>query len=199
MIEPRVLFVGDSFVAGAGDPQGRGWVGRVVEAAFAAGMRARAYNLGVGGDTSALAAARWPAESAARVAAEADMRAVLSFGANDTTIEDGAPRVSPGASIANLERVLDDAAARGIGCFVVGPGPVGDETQDARSAALEAAFAMACRMRRVPFVAILEPLRADATWTAEAASGDGAHPGAGGYDRLAALVLAGGFVEWLSA
>lgn len=37
-----VCFVGDSFVAGFGDPEHRGWVGRV-----AAGSAATVYNLGI--------------------------------------------------------------------------------------------------------------------------------------------------------
>lgn len=41
----RVLFVGDSIVAGVGDPQGRGWVGRIGEAAWASGLPPTAYAL----------------------------------------------------------------------------------------------------------------------------------------------------------
>ena len=48
MTEPdrRVLFFGDSIVAGVGDPEGRGWVGRVVAASFASGLPLTAYPLG---------------------------------------------------------------------------------------------------------------------------------------------------------
>jgi acyl-CoA thioesterase I len=51
----------------------------------------------------------------------------------------------------------------------------------------------------VPFVDVFGALCANAAWTAEAAAGDGAHPGAGGYAALAQLVLAGGWLEWLAA
>lgn len=49
----RVLFFGDSLVAGVRDPAGKGWVGRVVAASFAEGLALTAYNLGVRGETSA--------------------------------------------------------------------------------------------------------------------------------------------------
>jgi lysophospholipase L1-like esterase len=51
----------------------------------------------------------------------------------------------------------------------------------------------------VPFVDVFGSLCSNAPWTAEAAAGDGAHPGAGGYAALARLVLAGGWLEWLGA
>ena len=34
-------------------------------------------------------------------------------------------------------------------------------------------------------------------WTTEAAANDGSHPGAGGYQALAQLVLGGGWPVWL--
>jgi acyl-CoA thioesterase I len=40
----------------------------------------------------------------------------------------------------------------------------------------------------VPYLEVYAALRASRTWTAEAAAGDGAHPGAGGYAALARLV-----------
>jgi hypothetical protein len=48
MADRRILFFGDSLVAGVGDPSGDGWVGRVVAASCAAGLPVTAYNLGVG-------------------------------------------------------------------------------------------------------------------------------------------------------
>ena len=48
----RVFFIGDSFVAGVGDPEHRGWVGRLADRAHRAGAPITAYNLGVRRDTS---------------------------------------------------------------------------------------------------------------------------------------------------
>ena len=63
----RVFFVGDSYVAGVGDPERRGWVGRAGGAdATATACPITAYNLGVRRDTSDDIARRWAAEVAAR-------------------------------------------------------------------------------------------------------------------------------------
>jgi acyl-CoA thioesterase-1 len=48
----------------------------------------------------------------------------------------------------------------------------------------------------VPFVEVVHDLRASGPWLAEARAGDGAHPGAGGYTQLAAVVRAP-FLAWL--
>ncbi|MFJ8476707.1 hypothetical protein [Kitasatospora sp. NPDC094011] len=45
---PRILFLGDSFVQGLGDPEFRGWVGRVLQAAA---PDATAFNRGARGLT----------------------------------------------------------------------------------------------------------------------------------------------------
>src|ERR1700734_2624968 len=89
----RVLFFGDSLVAGVGDPSGGGWVARVISACFHGGTPITAYNLGVRRETSAQVLARWRAEAEPRVPSGVHARVVVSFGANDTTIEAGKLRV----------------------------------------------------------------------------------------------------------
>ncbi|MDX6688659.1 MAG: acyl-CoA thioesterase [Solirubrobacteraceae bacterium] len=189
----RVLFFGDSMVAGTGDPTGLGWVGRVVAAAFAAGVPLTAHPLGVRGQSSVQIAARWRSEAAPRLDPECDCRVVFAFGTNDS----GAAQVAPEQSVQALERVLDEAAQLGLAAFVVGPAPVGERARDDTIGALSAAFAAAAVGRGLPFVSVIEELRASPVWTGEAAAGDGAHPAAGGYALFAQLVLAGGFVDWL--
>lgn len=103
------------------------------------------------------------------------------------------------APVQLLDELLADAAARGLPAFVVGIGAVDDEAQNARSRALEAAFAERCAANGVPFAPILDALIADGTWIREAATGDGAHPGAAGYDVLCDLVARAGFLDWLGA
>jgi lysophospholipase L1-like esterase len=193
----RVLFFGDSIVAGAGDPQGRGWVGRVVEASWAAGLPLTSYGLGVRRQTSVEVAARWLAEARPRLHPGADNRVVFAFGVNDATHEEGAPRVEADVSVATLERVLGEADQLGLPAFVVGPGPVCDPEHRARIRALSERFEVVCRRRGVPYVAVVEALRASSTWLNEAARGDGAHPSAGGYDALSSLVVDGGWPGWL--
>jgi len=198
MSDRRVLFFGDSFVAGLGDPTGLGWVGRVAAAAHDDGLPLTAYNLGVRRETSCDVAARWRAEARPRMTvAAASNGVVFSFGTNDTTEEDGRLRVEPGLAVDNLGRVLDEVAAMGCRAFVVGPPPAGDPAQDDRIAELSEQFARIAAGRGIPYVPVVEALRADDHWTAEAASGDGSHPGAQGYAVLAGLVLGGGWLDWL--
>src|SRR3954466_1409329 len=79
----RLIFIGDSIVAGTGDPECRGWAGRVAAASVRAGVDLTAYNLGIGGDTSGAILARWRDEVDRRVNPEIDNALVAQFGVND--------------------------------------------------------------------------------------------------------------------
>jgi len=114
---------------------------------------------------------------------------VVSFGVNDTTVEGGVPRIDPGESAANLQSVVDGVRAAGHRVLVVGPPPVADDRQNARIGALSRRFGEVCSRTGTVYVPVFDALVADAVWRAEAAAIDGAHPGAAGYARLAALVL----------
>jgi lysophospholipase L1-like esterase len=195
----RVLFFGDSFVAGYGDPAGLGWVGRVVAASHGAGQTLTAYNLGVRRDTSADVAARWRAEASARMRdAQASYGVVFAVGVNDTTEEHGRVRVAPGPAVDPLGRMIDGARAIGLDVFVVGPPPACEPAQDARVRELSARFARLAAGRGVPFVETVTALGGATTWTREAAENDGTHPAAGGYAALAELVLGAGWLTWLN-
>ncbi len=63
----RACAVGDSFVAGAGDPECLGWIGRLMAEARAEGRDITLYNLGIRRDTSADVAVRWQTETARRL------------------------------------------------------------------------------------------------------------------------------------
>ncbi|MFC5911183.1 GDSL-type esterase/lipase family protein [Streptacidiphilus monticola] len=194
----RLCFVGDSFVQGVGDPGYRGWVGRVLEAS---GPDLTAFNLGIRRDTSDDVLSRWRQETAARFLPGADNRLVVSFGSNDMVEQgDGTLRVEPARSLANLAALLDSCGSRGICVLVVGPPPVADagESHLLRTAELSDRMAALCDDRSVAFVPTTRALAADPVWTSEALSGDGAHPAAGGYRRLAELVLSGGWAAWLA-
>jgi acyl-CoA thioesterase I len=193
-----VFFVGDSFVAGVGDPQHRGWVGRLAERAHRVGAPITAYNLGVRRDTSDDILRRWADEVAVRRAAGAQERLVVSFGVNDTTDDGRATRVVPEYSVANLHTLLADAAATGLPALMVGPPPVADRVQNRRIAALDEQFAAVCAETGAPYVTVFAPLRDAPVWMDEVAAGDGAHPGAAGYDLLTDLVEPV-WQEWLLA
>jgi acyl-CoA thioesterase I len=197
MVDRRVLFFGDSHVAGVGDPEGKGWVGRVVAESFRLGHPLTAYNLGVRGETSQHVAARWHAEALPRLAPAVEGRVVLSFGANDTNVEDGTLRVSRERSCAALTAILTGAADVGLSVLMVGPAPVDDPTQNERIRSLSAAFEEVCGLSGAMFVSVVDPLLASQAWMREVAADDGAHPAADGYEVLSKLVIAGGWADWL--
>ncbi|WP_330233673.1 GDSL-type esterase/lipase family protein [Nocardia sp. NBC_00508] len=193
----RVCFVGDSYVAGVGDPRCLGWAGRLAAAAHAEGVPLTAYNLGVRRQTSADIMDRWLIECSPRLPEGVDARVVLSFGVNDAMYENGGQRVAPADSVANLGNLLARAAERGWRVLVVAPPPVADAEHNARTAALDERFAQTCAASDVPYVRVHQPLYDNAVWAAEVRAGDGAHPGAAGYDEITALI-APRWREWLS-
>ncbi|MDF3050585.1 MAG: lipolytic protein family [Pseudonocardia sp.] len=194
----HVFFLGDSFVVGVGDPEHRGWVGRLAELSREDGALITAYNLGVRRDTSEDVRRRWFDEVGARRAASAEERMVVAFGVNDTALERGRPRVEPGRSEANLHSLIDGARTVDLPLLVVGPAPVEDPRQNERIAVLDDRFRAACTVAEVPYVAVHAALAAEPLWTLEVERGDGSHPGAGGYALLAGLVLPA-WRRWLSA
>ncbi len=185
----RICFVGDSFVAGVGDPTALGWTGRLAAHAAAAGQEPTVYNLGVRHQTSTDIADRWRAECEPRLPAGTDARVVFSFGVNDTMAEHGRPRVDSDTSVAHLIDFLDTARGRGWPALVVAPPPIDDPAHNLRTAELDERFARVCAAARVPYAATHRTLAGDETWCAEVRAGDGAHPAARGYAVFADSVL----------
>lgn len=183
----RICFLGDSFVNGTGDVEGLGWAGRVCAQARRRGHDVTRYDLGIRGDTSADIAARWREETARRLPAEHDPRLVFSFGANDVMPDGEATRVAQAQTRANAQAILS-AAARVGPVLMVGPPPVADDDANARIAGIDALLGDVCDRLSIPFLSVYPALEHDSVWRREAASGDGAHPGAAGYEKLAALV-----------
>ena len=184
----RVCCAGDSFVAGVGDPAASGWVGRLAVRSLRAGLALTVSNLGVRRDTSSDVRGRWLPECIARFPAGCVPGVVLAFGVNDTTIEAGRPRTAPDDSVANLRHLLGEARSRGWRMLVAGPPPIADEDQNARIAVLDHRFAAVCAEASVGYVPVFAALLGDPVWLPEVRAGDGAHPAAAGYDRLAALI-----------
>jgi acyl-CoA thioesterase I len=113
----RLLFFGDSLIAGVGDPTGRGWVGRVVAASFENGLPLTGYNLGVRRETSEQVAGRWHDEALPRMLPEADASMRLrrvrdrGRGAGDRTV----PRASNVATLAHTWRTSRRETAGKLG------------------------------------------------------------------------------------
>jgi len=195
----RVCFVGDSFVAGVGDPEHLGWTGRLCAASERSGLPVTRYVLGVRRQTTAEVAERCAAECRPRLSGGGwEPRLVLSTGVDDTTEEAGARRLAPEESVAALASMLTGAADAGWPVLVVGPPAVADDAQNQRIADLDARFARTCADHGVPHVPLVAALAADPTWRAEVAAGDGAHPGAAGYALLAGLVQPA-WERWVAA
>jgi acyl-CoA thioesterase-1 len=184
----RLIAIGDSIVAGAGDPDHQGWVGRAI-----AGRRGiTLYNLGVRRETSADIAARWEAEVRPRMVADEAMRLVFSFGLNDCNpADDGSPgiRVPAVETLKNAQAMLS-AAQKLAPSLLVGPPPTAEPGVNARAEALNDLLQALAGRLRVPFIDVFRPLAAGGLWQAEASRWDGAHPGAAGYQQMADLVAA---------
>lgn len=183
------MVIGDSFVAGLGDSQRRGWIGRAV-GVFA--VPPVVHNLGMPGHTSADIARRWRAQvMACRPADGAAMTLVFAFGANDcATAIDQRPRLEPGASFAHAETILTEAVSVAPN-LMIGPAPIADDpAANARARDLCGALSALCLRLAIPYLPVLDALLADRRWMTEALAGDGAHPDHGGYQALAELVVA---------
>lgn len=188
----RICFVGDSMVNGTGDPEHLGWVGRVLQAERKRRPELTGYNLGIRRDTSAQVRARWRDEVGRRLPGDFEGRVVFSFGVNDCVQE-----VPAAMTLANAAAILGEAKARWP-VFMMGPVPIVPEAPRALSRALDPKLAEVAAGLGVPYLSVFEQLMAAPVWLAEAAAGDGAHPGAGGYSGLADLVLASGvWQNWM--
>lgn len=188
-----IVFIGDSIVAGVGDPKGQGWVTRVIGRTRHRELELTAYNLGVRGDSTADVGRRWAVECPPRWTGRGERRLVVSVGT-----EDAREGVSLARHRLALANILDDAASRGISCFVVSPPPPQDrEIADALDA-LVTAQADVCGRRSVPFVDTFHPLLGHEQWHADLDTSPVAqHPGQAGYGLMAWLVLHHGWYEWL--
>ncbi len=189
-----MCFVGDSFVAGVGDPAHLGWVGRLAARAETRGVTLTGYNLGVRLDTSGDVRARWAQEVRRRFVDGVDNRLVLSFGVNDTTARPGGTRTEPEMSCANLDVILSGAERAGWPALFVGPAPIADQDQNERIRRLNDRFAAVSTDHAVVYVDTFTELIAEPVWAAEVNAGDGSHPSAAGYERLAEII----FTPWWS-
>ena len=193
-MDMRLIFIGDSIVAGSGDDECRGWVGRVGSASRRAGVDHTPYNLGIGGDTTADVLARWEQEVTRRLNPDIDNRLVIQVGVNDA--RDGVERPA-GDSARDLAALVDGARGIGLEPLVVGPIPTVQAEESERIAALSRRFADVCAEARAAFIEAHAALRANATFLSGLAT-DGYHPDADGYTEIAQVVLHNGWWEWLA-
>lgn len=183
----RVCFVGDSITLGWGDPECRGWVGRVSAAASSRGFPVTAYNLGVRRHTSGDIRARWEEECGRRFTRDGDRVLVFSFGVNDAVFVAGAPRVTEAETLANAAAMFAHSYHYHR-VLMVGPTPVRDPAHSERIGRLSQLIGPVAAQHGVDYLDVFGALCGNPTWQEELASGDGAHPGARGYEALAGVV-----------
>lgn len=183
----RICFVGDSYVNGTSDPEYLGWTGRLAVAARCKGYFLTYYNLGVRRETSTDIAKRWRQEVQPRFPNTCTPFVVFALGANDTTVEDGQLRVNEDRSVGNVRKMLSVAKSH-YSVLMIGPPPNADTEHNERTRRLSSLLAEVAQSEGVPFLSVFDELAAEAIWMREVKDGDGAHPGAAGYARLAALV-----------
>jgi len=197
--ETRICFIGDSFVNGTCDEQALGWVGRLCALAMQQGIDLTYYNLGIRGNTSQNVLDRIEAEVSLRFGKAEDERVVLSFGVNDTLIDDVssqnlsniAPRVSEGKSIENMEKIIRLIQPK-YSILIVGLLPVDGDEQNTRIESVNAAFKKKAKQLDVPFIDIYYELVNDSIYRKEIHNADGAHPTNHGYRKISELILASG-------
>jgi hypothetical protein len=186
----RLAVIGDELAAGAGDPKGLGWVGRVAARTHAK-PAPMVLTLAVPGEPSSGLAARWDEETARRFSPDADNRLIVALGRAD--LDAG---LSLARSRLNLANILDVAESRHVPTFVVGP-PPGRAEDGAQLTELSNAYNDVATRRQVPYVEMCSPLAMHEQWLGDLAAGDGMLPGQAGYGMMAWLVLHTGWHEWL--
>lgn len=123
---------------------------------------------------------------------------VLSFGVNDTMNESGVTRVATEASVSHSRELLTQLGKSGWPVLMVGPPAVDDDAHNERIIALDALLEAECARHSVPYVSVVRQMQGHDVWRRDVREGDGAHPGAGGYDALAAF-LRPAWDSWLAA
>jgi lysophospholipase L1-like esterase len=111
---------------------------------------------------------------------------VLSFGVNDTTIENHALRSAPGSSVSALREI--QSAVDPIRTPFVGPPAVSDQQHNSRICHIDAALKEECLRLGIPFVDTFHATLANPDWQQQVNAGDGYHPDAEGYTVLASIV-----------
>ena len=193
-MDMRLLFIGDSIVAGSGDDECRGWVGRVGSATRRAGVDHTPYNLGIGGDTAGDVLARWEQEVTRRLNPDIENRLVVQVGVNDA--RDGVERPADD-SARDLAAFVEGARGIGLDPLVVGPIPTLQDEESERVGALSRRFGAECEKLGAAFVEVHAGLRDNGVFLA-GLQADGYHPDADGYAEIAQVVLHNGWWEWLA-
>ncbi len=185
-----ICFFGDSLVLGVGDPEARGWVGRLVLDARPDAFTA-CYNLGVRRNATADIQTRWRDEAEHRRHPRAPMRLVFAFGAVDMSPGESPeePRVPLETALTNARAILTEANAH-FPTLMISPPPTAEPAFTRRIESYAEALGELCHELGVPYLNILPELLRSELYLEELVGGDGIHPGAAGYAHIFRLVNA---------
>lgn len=178
-----------------------GFPGRLCAAAAQAGHNVTLYNLGVRGDTSEDIYRRWRIEAQPRMLPTTNNALVFMLGLNDSMILDtGQPRVPLPRTLAAGHALMSEAKAY-LPSLFVGPAPVDDTRRvpglpptvhyqffNEKIGQVNRNLAQIAADVQVPFLDVFTPLADDNEWRTLMLQGDGVHPPARGYDKLAAMI-----------
>jgi lysophospholipase L1-like esterase len=179
----NLCFIGDSLVLGVGAPAGLGWPGRVCARSWIKHQDLTCFNLGIRAHSSLDVAARWKAEVAPRLPDGVKGGVFFSFGTADV-----AKSVPLDTTVATARAVLSESKGLYPTLFA---GPCGATRADLAAGvpAVNAALMAVCAEVGVPALDLFATLGEHQAFLREIAAGDGAHPGAQGYDMITDLVL----------
>jgi lysophospholipase L1-like esterase len=191
MSDIRMVFVGDSFVNGTGDPSYLGWVGRVSQHVQNSdpNIELTSYNLGIRRETSTDILKRFQKELDSRMIDGEKFIGVFSFGVNDCVLIDGVQRVDFETSAKNLSKILSIAKEKCDDVLFVMPPAIADVQINERVKRLVELYTSVCNDLNVKYVDLFDTLATDKVWQKETSENDGAHPRADGYELMAKLVL----------
>lgn len=179
-----ILFFGDSLTLGTGDPQQRGWPGRVMPRLARMGHAHDWYNLGIRGNTSPAMAARLEREARARMTGDGTDRMIFCFGAADCARQVPRPETEQAA-----RDIFAASAAMAPTVFITPPPVLADWGSELAQRLL--VTISAARAAGITVIDLFSALKKSDTYPLSLKSGDGVHPGAQGYDEIAETLLAG--------
>jgi len=182
----RICFIGDSFVNGTGDETALGWTGRLCAIANQE-HSITYYNLGIRRETSTDILLRFKNEISSRLAEDYDSRIVISFGVNDTFLENEKVRVTEQESIDNFRKIIALVNMK-YKIILVGPPPIDDREQNQRIKSLCDQFKYHADLLSVPYIDIYSLLIDDQDYIQEISKNDGAHPKSNGYRKIAKII-----------
>lgn len=200
LVGHRILCFGDSLVNGVRDGEKGGWPMRLGRRLLRdAGRETTIYNLGIRAETSEGLKGRWQRDAELRMVPEFPSVLMFCFGVNDANHaqdrgEETTMRVSPAQSLANATEIMSQARDLApnltlwIGPQAVINGGKSSSIVNERLEGLNQLYSETAKGLGIPYLDVHAATLEDSEWQRGLRKGDGYHPGAEGYDRIADLI-----------